>query len=292
MSLQADLSVAARNGTRWLIAAAETYSNHERVCALMHLDFCRIHFGPSHRYVHEIVRAVSDPRILDPLRRYFAKYSRYPDANRVHALSYILYLGSDLGLLELPSLGRGMLQKQVPSIQSSIARVKDLGTATDYYAIAHGFYRSGFRLDVSRLDALSVGLPPMSKCRDLGTRYVVDCFNYCSHFVLHRTAYLRDPAPQLAASRQVEWLHDFWMKTPMRNDVEYLAEFINCSIATGTWPSCKEDEEGIRLLAAQQSQNGLWRGLNRYRRYDTFHATWRATEALVLSIATRCGATF
>jgi hypothetical protein len=176
----------------------------------------------------------------------------------------------------------GVFAKEQRRFAAGVWQVRSLARATDYWIMAYALGLHGVCVDTRPLLRLERALPECG-CRTHGRhKAMLEGFNCAGHAVLCETQFLREVRRDLQPRQCVQWLGRFWRVAGVREDVEYVSELLNCFGATGM--PLREDEvvESMLMLLERQGRSGCWLGSRTASRYDRFHATWRATEALHL----------
>jgi hypothetical protein len=193
---------------------------------------------------------------------------------------YLLTLGTlrSYGILPTGSWYHLSLQQAQWKYEQATKRVSTPTGAYGYWLVAAGLSANGVSVDTSALESCSKSLPRIRTLRHPFSVQATDAFNYCTHAIIHSTNMFRSVDPSLQDSPYFFWLERFFRFTDMREDIEFLAEFLSCAGAAG-WKECHEGEGLLLSIVEKQARSGCW---PRSSRYDRFHSTWVATEALYL----------
>ena len=272
---------AAWSGTRWIFSKGKKYGIHETTNALMHLELCRKLY-PTDTFLSEIrtgVRNWFHQKTLSALLEFRSPHYSIPISTRLILLS----LFAEYEMTDSPCDNSKVIRSFALNFKRVAPKIRQLDRAADYWVAAYGLKLHGYEVDTRCLRTLQVRLPPVRIEMDVESGTTVGAFNYCTHLVLCETRHLHRVQPELATLPCVRWLGDLWRKTRMRDDIEYLAEFLNCIGATGG--RLPRDDVAYAILAILDSQGatGCWRGSKETSRYERFHTAWCATEALHLS---------
>lgn len=270
-------------GTTWLLTRGRRYALHETTNALVHLDLC-LRLYPSNAFFQETAADIPkwfSRRSLDRLRQ-FRSASPALDVS-THLILLPLLETHGIPLLRDHSFVMRMT-RVARRVRALIPRVRNLDRATDYLTTAYGLSLNGVSVDTSTLLELEDRLPTqVTVDTNLESQRILDAFNYATHIITFKSDYFKFVKPCLANLNSMKWLMFFWKVTRMREDVEYLSEFLNCLGATeSSIPQCDLAAGLLRLTEAQRP-SGCWPGSNATRCYNRFHATYRATDALHLS---------
>ena len=247
----------------------------------MHLQLCTTLY-PRDRRLQRHRRSVCHwftPSTLTRLVQ-FRRLTRFLD-DPAHLI--LLKVLNDLGVHTVVDGMRDEIQAIRGRFAASVAQVHRLDSATYYWWFAHALARYGVSVDTRPLNLLARKLPRVSSRTDPFEKTFRDAFNYATHLVLFETRYLHKTRPDLSNDRCVQWLIDFWDRTDMRSDVEFLSVFLACLFATRRQLSRAEVVGAVSTILDQQSWRGCWQGGNGDSRYDRFHAAWCATDVLHLS---------
>lgn len=270
-------------GTTWLLTRGRRYALHETTNALVHLDLC-LRLYPTNVFLQET--AVDIPnwfsrRSLDRLRQ-FRSASPALDVS-THLILLPLLETHGIALIRDHSFVMRMT-RVARRLKALIPRVRNLDRATDYLTTAYGLSLNAVSVDTSPLLELQGRLPTqVTVDTNLGSQHILGAFNYATHIITFKSHYFKLVKPCLANLDSMKWLMFLWKVTRMREDVEYLSEFLNCLGATESLiPECDLAAGLLRLTEAQRP-SGCWPGSNATRCYTRFHSTYRATDALHLS---------
>ena len=192
----------------------------------------------------------------------------------------------ELGLSAAEPERQALVARTRASFERSLPRVRQLSTAAEGFILAHALSLHGENVDTTPLEKLARKLPRVTKQTDAWCWSTIHAFNYCTHFVLFRTHYLHRRDARLRGSRAARWLERFWRLTDMRDDVEYASQCLNSLAAVGASLPRPARAEALEAIAHAQGRTGSWPADGRY---DRFHVTWCAADALHGARRTSCG---
>lgn len=281
--LEQRVKTAAMRGTTWLLTRGRRYALHETTNALVHLDLC-LKLYPSNAFFLET--AVDIPnwfsqRSLDRLRKFRSASPAFDVSTHLILLPLLETHG--ISLIRDNYFVTRMARVE-HRLNALISRIRNLDLATDYLITSYGLSLNGITVDTSILLKLQDRLPTQVTVKtNLESKRILDAFNYATHIITFKSDYFKLVKPRLASLDSMKWLMFFWKTTHMREDVEYLSEFLNCLGATeSSIPQCDLAASLLRIIEAQRP-SGCWPGSNATRCYTRFHSTYRAADALHLS---------
>lgn len=273
---------AAWRGTRWLVLNASKYTYHEKLSAMLHLWFC----STKHSMSREFAAFTSLARNWfneDQIRGIL--HFRGPHSLGIDISAYPLYYFTLnwLGLAD-GSAPAPVLKTIHRRVINNIRVVSRVSTLIDYHNMICGLRMNGYNItSLSLFKAAERLIPPDIDINPFRFS-AVEYFNLCTHAILSETCFYSIKQPMLKQSMHLNWLQNFVSIKGVLDDVEYLSEYL----ASQIWLYGKSRRnESIRLafsLLDSQSANGSWPSHSHATTYDRYHAAWRATEALHLTL--------